>query len=942
MRRSLLALTAVALLSLGIAGCGGDDGAAGPQGPQGPAGPPGAPGAPGPAGPPGSAAVVLTPSTPAAQWAALDLSGSSVTSVTIASPPVVNFRLATAEGVPVIGFGTTSKTATQTIANYPNIAFTIAKLVPGAGGTPSKWVNYIVTSVNQTNGAVTLSRPSTDNLGTLVDHGDGTYTYTFYRDVPGIKAQVDGITPPSGNKADLGDLTYDANATHRLVIQIAGNAPGTGTNTPTGADSGVVAVPLQKPMDVIYDFVPATGAAPAANANRKLVANANCESCHSTLGGLPGGDGESLVFHGGSRNNIEYCVICHTDQRKFQRTEATYNAATREFSGSTMVVDGRAVGNVLNFVHKVHGAGIMTKTEYDYAGVEFDKGGYSQDIRNCDKCHDSTGQSTGGTPLPQASLWKTNANRIACGSCHDGINFDDGTGLTLGDKAAGLTVSTGFFGKAHPENATDGTCLNSSCHNPGAPGDPDLVHKPVTPPNANHSLINAAGNSNTNAGWIASNQNRLPEGAVKVEYEINSVTRTGAGNPQMQFRIKLNGTVAPLQDFASAAPNPVTGDKEIYANFMGAPSVYFVFAVPQDNINAPADFNATSSVYLRSLWNGSASGASAGTLTGPDANGWYTATITGATVPANATMLTGGLGYSYNARTALPLTQTNLPAYPATKSTLGLTTDTPAGPLTPGMPNAYGGLIVIAKNVQKVATGYTGRRPIVEDARCNACHQELGTFTEDAFHAGQRNDGTTCSWCHTPNRASSGWTAQTDNMVHAIHGAAKRNDPYTWHSATTPGDMFAHIKYPGVLARCEQCHLPGTYDFARAESANAVGLGADQLDKRQYRLVASGTPAASISNSPYIMPFIGTPLGANFSYNAGTGVTTQADATTLVMSPTVTVCVGCHDSQLARSHMLVNGGSFYEARSTATAKTEQCFVCHASGKIADTKAVHAR
>jgi hypothetical protein len=59
------------------------------------------------------------------------------------------------------------------------------------------------------------------------------------------------------------------------------------------------------------------------------------------------------------------------------------------------------------------------------------------------------------------------------------------------------------------------------------------------------------------------------------------------------------------------------------------------------------------------------------------------------------------------------------------------------------MPNAYGGLIVIAKNVQKVATGYTGRRPIVEDARCNACHQELGTFTEDAFHAGQRNDGTT-------------------------------------------------------------------------------------------------------------------------------------------------------------------------------------------------------
>ncbi len=89
----------------------------------------------------------------------------------------------------------------------------------------------------------------------------------------------------------------------------------------------VAAVNLQKPVDVIYDFVPATGAAPAASANRKMVANANCESCHSTLGGLPGGDGSSLDFHGGSRNNIEYCVICHTDQRRYGRTEATYSDA---------------------------------------------------------------------------------------------------------------------------------------------------------------------------------------------------------------------------------------------------------------------------------------------------------------------------------------------------------------------------------------------------------------------------------------------------------------------------------------------------------------------------------------------------------------------------------------------------------------------------------------
>ncbi len=486
MKNWLRVLCAAALIGVALSGCGGDDGAQGPQGVPGPAGAPGAPGAPGSAGPPGSGGGALTPNTPPADFAALKIVGT-VTSVTIASPPVVNFKLATDQGVPITGFGSTSKSSTATVASYPNLAFSLAKLVPGSGGTPSKWVNYIVTTVPTTTAAAAPTRPSTDNTGTLVDNKDGSYTYTFYRDVPGIKAQVDAMTVAApNNKADLGDLTYDANATHRLTIQISGAAPGTGTNTANGVQT-TPAVNLQKPVDVIYDFVPATGAAPAASANRKMVANANCESCHSTLGGLPDGDGSSLDFHGGGRNNIEYCVICHTDQRRYGRTEATYDAATRKFSGNTYVVDGRTVGTVMNYIHKIHVATVMTNTGYNYGGLTF-SGGYPQDIRNCDKCHDSTGASTGGTPLPQASLWKTEANRLACGSCHDGINFDTGLGLTLADKAAGKTSSTDFFGKAHPDKAIDGTCLNSACHNPGAGGDPDLVHKPVTPPNPTNAL----------------------------------------------------------------------------------------------------------------------------------------------------------------------------------------------------------------------------------------------------------------------------------------------------------------------------------------------------------------------------------------------------------------------------------------------------------------------
>ena len=82
---------------------------------------------------------------------------------------------------------------------------------------------------------------------------------------------------------------------------------------------------------------------------------------------------------------------------------------------------------------------------------------------------------------------------------------------------------------------------------------------------------------------------------------------------------------------------------------MGSPSAQFVFAVPQDGITAPADFNAAASGYLRSIWNGIATGSGAGTLTGPDANGFYTVTLTGVTIPDGAVMLTGGIGLSRTA-----------------------------------------------------------------------------------------------------------------------------------------------------------------------------------------------------------------------------------------------------------------------------------------------------
>ena len=932
--RNWLSLVAVGLLAAALSGCGGDNGDQGPIGATGPAGPAGPTGPAGPAGTPGatggnvftvgSNALTNTSAitTNAAAWRDLEPT-VTVTGVTIASAPVVNFKVVDGFGRPVIGLGNTTKNSSATVASYPNLAFSLAKLVPANNGSPSKWVSYIVTSVPTTSAAAAATRPGTDNTGTLVDNGDGSYKYTFYRDITAIKAQIDAMTFSGNNvKADLGDLTYDANLTHRLTIQLSGDAPGTGSNTPTGAASSVERVRMKVPFDAVYDFIPATGAPVAAtDTQRVIVANSKCEECHRKLGGIAGGDAEANAagFHGGARNNVAYCVVCHTEQRKYGQVEATAttNGAIKTFTSGTRKLDGRAIGNLPNFVHKVHASHLLAHQNYDYAGVALNHPTYPQDLRNCTKCHDGSDTSTDKTP--QGNNWKTAPSALACGSCHDGINFATGTGVTMKDAAAGLTTSV----NAHPAGAQPDDSACATCHKTAGLQDIDLDHIPVTPPNPSNSLLAGQTNSNTNAAWIASNTARLPAGAVTVSYDIKSVSRNASKQPVMVFRMLQNGTPVALNDFATTTPNPATGQKEIWDNFAGAPSVYFVFAVPQDGIAAPSDFNATASVYLRSLWNGSATGTLAAG-TGADA-GYYVATLTGAVVPDEAKMLTGGLGYSYNVRSTLPLTQTNLAAFPTAAAT------NPA--VTAGMANITGGLIVIAPNVQKVASGYTGRRAIVEDKRCNACHQEMGAFTEEAFHGGQRNDGTTCSWCHNPNRASSGWSADSTSFVHAIHGAAKRTVNYNWH-AISATEGFWEVTYPGVLNQCETCHLPGTYDFSASASAAAA-------DNRQYRTVASGTLSATASTSPYVST--GVNYGSGFSFSSSTGTITDAAPTTLVTSPLVTACFGCHDSSDARSHFTsVGGASLYAPRSTALGTNETCLVCHGPGRIAAIKASHSK
>ena len=106
----------------------------------------------------------------------------------------------------------------------------------------------------------------------------------------------------------------------------------------------------------------------------------------------------------------------------------------------------------------------LAKQNYNYGGLLYNEVAFPQDLRNCTKCHDGSATSTAKTA--QGDNWKNVPNRLACGGCHDGINFATGMGVTIGDAAKGLTSTTSFNGFAHGGQAQPDDSLCAACHTP--------------------------------------------------------------------------------------------------------------------------------------------------------------------------------------------------------------------------------------------------------------------------------------------------------------------------------------------------------------------------------------------------------------------------------------------------------------------------------------------
>ncbi|OYW09534.1 MAG: hypothetical protein B7X34_06590, partial [Acidobacteriia bacterium 12-62-4] len=171
-----------------------------------------------------------------------------------------------------------------------------------------------------------------------------------------------------------------------------------------------------------FNFVPAGGEVTKV---RDVIKTASCNACHT-----------QVSAHGGSRRGVEMCVLCHSPQTVDPDTGNTVDMTvmTHKIHMGKELPSVRAGGK-----YSIIGFG---QQETDYSHV-----GFPANNRNCAACHMQEGPNaaTQATAMYQPT-------RMACGSCHDDIDF--------------------AAGKGHPVQLDDSRC--AQCHRPSGQREWDL------------------------------------------------------------------------------------------------------------------------------------------------------------------------------------------------------------------------------------------------------------------------------------------------------------------------------------------------------------------------------------------------------------------------------------------------------------------------------------
>ncbi len=372
-------------------------------------------------------------------------------------------------------------------------------------------------------GAISVTYTVTDPAGVPLDVAGittpGAVALTYFAAyIPKGQEQYVAYTTASATGAKLGTVT-------RPTFEEGGGAVtslGSGqysyvmkTTAPAGFDpSATTTIGMSGIRDLTafnlgtnyagatYNFVP-NGA--AVTVTRDVIRTASCNTCH-----------DQLAFHGGHAFGIEQCVMCHQPQNVDPTT------------GNTLDLKVMA--------HKIHmgsqlpsvvGTATTPGVPYQIAGYmnsisDFSKVVDPANVQRCAVCHSQT------TGAAQATAFLKEPSRVACGSCHDDVNF-----------ASGVNHAGGF-------QADDTQCTN--CHQPQG----------ETPFDA--SIMGAHVVASDTAATYPQNPDTLITGDA---IHITGVTNTAAGQkPVVAFTVKDTvGKALPMsaiEDLSFTMAGPTT------------------------------------------------------------------------------------------------------------------------------------------------------------------------------------------------------------------------------------------------------------------------------------------------------------------------------------------------------------------------------------------------
>lgn len=152
-------------------------------------------------------------------------------------------------------------------------------------------------------------------------------------------------------------------------------------------------------------YAAVTDSAPVAR--RMTISQDKCEACH-----------DRIEFHGGSRRNVEYCLVCH-------------NPRTSDVEERPEGVTGGESVSMAYMIHKIHKGEELNKQflvfGHNSSEHEFNEVLFPGSITQCSLCHTI---DVPGLPLPkevlpiefldkELNLVKIPPTSAACTSCHD-------------------------------------------------------------------------------------------------------------------------------------------------------------------------------------------------------------------------------------------------------------------------------------------------------------------------------------------------------------------------------------------------------------------------------------------------------------------------------------------------------------------------------------------